>query len=100
MGSSIGKKVTPLFIKEGLGEIFEIPLNPPFVKGENGRGRRGVGGDFKIPLNPPFEKGENSRRSFTKGRTGVVEGSREIFEIPLNPPFEKGENGKRDFTKK
>jgi len=58
MGSSIGKKVTPLFIKEGLGEIFEIPLNPPFVKGENGRGRRGVGGDFKIPLNPPFVKGE------------------------------------------
>jgi len=30
--------ITPLFIKEGSGEISEIPLNPPFEKGENERG--------------------------------------------------------------
>ena len=29
-----GDQVTPLFIKEGMGEISKIPLSPPFVKGE------------------------------------------------------------------
>jgi len=37
MGSSINPPSTPLFIKEGLGEIFEIPLDPPFEKGDIGR---------------------------------------------------------------
>ena len=31
------ENLTPLFIKEVLGEIFEIPLNTPFIKGDNER---------------------------------------------------------------
>ncbi len=48
------ENLTPLFIKEVLGEIFEIPLNTPFIKGDNERRE--------------FEKGENKRREFEKGK--------------------------------
>ena len=92
----------------------EIPLNPPFTKGEIERppfAKDGLGGcestghqffriNFwgEIPLNPPFPKGEIESPLLSKGGLGGFESTGHRFlhinpwgEIPLNPPFPKGE---------
>jgi hypothetical protein len=63
----------------------QIPLNPPFPKGEEPVGALGIGA---VGLFLPLEKAKDRQKRSRLG--GICLEAKN--QIPLNPPFPKGED--------